>query len=118
MQLNHAVCAALVLAGFSASGCQDSPSFASTLLPVTSGRQVATVYRVHLPADGQNVPCYRQLTVRDVVNAWLLEGDLVVLVDVDEGMYRRDDGYWLHVYPPLSHRPTCFVDTRYLIPYR
>ncbi|HPE59632.1 MAG TPA: hypothetical protein PLB10_04775 [Thiolinea sp.] len=118
MQLNHAVCAALVLTGFSTSGCQDSPSFASTVAPFINGRQVATVYRVRLPENGTNVPCYRQLRVRNEVNAWLLEDDLVTLVDMDEGMYQRDGGYWLHVYPPLSHRPTCFVDTRYLIPYR
>ena len=83
-----------------------------------SSRPIATVYKVNTVAiDYAPIECRRSPAKNAEVMIRLYNGSLVDLVALEEGMLKRDDTYWLHVYPPLSHRPSCYIDVRYLVPY-
>ncbi|MGB1257627.1 MAG: hypothetical protein ACPG51_17285 [Thiolinea sp.] len=47
----------------------------------------------------------------------LQENQLVTIVAVEEGLRRFNNELWLHIYPKLSHRPSCYVNVNNLIPY-
>lgn len=83
-----------------------------------SSRPIATVYKVNTAAlNYAPIECRRAPAQKAEVMIRLYNGSLVDLVAIEEGMLKRDDSYWLHVYPPLSHRPSCYMDVRYLVPY-
>lgn len=83
-----------------------------------SSRPIATVYKVNTAAiNYAPIECRRSPTKNADVMIRLYNGSLVDLVAIEEGMLKRDNLYWLHVYPPLSHRPSCYIDVRYLVPY-
>ncbi|MFI0399882.1 MAG: hypothetical protein ACH34X_12410 [Thiolinea sp.] len=83
-----------------------------------SSRPIATVYKVNtITIDYAPIECRRSPAKNSDVMIRLYNGSLVDLVALEEGMLKRDDTYWLHVYPPLSHRPSCYIDVRYLVPY-
>jgi len=83
-----------------------------------SSRPIATVYKVNTVAiNYAPIECRRSPAKNADVMIRLYNGSLVDLVALEEGMLKRDDTYWLHVYPPLSHRPSCYIDVRYLVPY-
>lgn len=83
-----------------------------------SSRPIATVYKVNTAAiNYAPVECRRSPAQNAQVMIRLYNGSLVDLVAIEEGMLKRDNLYWLHVYPPLSHRPSCYIDVRYLVPH-
>jgi hypothetical protein len=83
-----------------------------------SSRPIATVYKINTAAiNYAPIECRRQPATNAEVMIRIYNGSLVDLVSIEEGMLKRDDSYWLHVYPPLSHRPSCYIDVRYLAPY-
>ena len=83
-----------------------------------SSRPIATVYKVNTVALNYTpIECRRSPAQTAEVMIRLYNGSLVDLVSIEEGMLKRDNLYWLHVYPPLSHRPSCYIDVRYLVPY-
>ena len=83
-----------------------------------NGRPVATVYKITTGAfNFSPIACRRAPAQNADTMIHLYAGTLVDLVSVEEGMLKRDNSYWLHVYPPLSHRPSCYIDVRYLVPY-
>lgn len=83
-----------------------------------SSRPIATVYKVNTASiDYAPIECRRSPAKNAAVMIRLYNGSLVDLVALEEGMLKRDDRYWLHVYPPLSHHPSCYIDVRYLVPY-
>jgi hypothetical protein len=46
----------------------------------------------------------------------LRNGQLVDLVAEQEGIIQRGTQFWLHVYPRLSHRPSCYLNVDSLVP--
>lgn len=83
-----------------------------------SSRPIATVYKVNTAAiDYAPIECRRSPAKQAEVLIRLYNGSLVDLVALEEGMIKRHNHYWLHVYPPLSHRPSCYIDVRYLVPH-
>ena len=94
-------------------GCKHEISSTKPVdLPPT--RVIATVYAVQ--AQAGEVTCYLEPNANAAVVTVLKNGDSVDLVDVKEGITRRGDTYWLHVYPRLSHRPSCYIDVQNLVP--
>lgn len=96
-------------------GCQEHAQ--PVLFAALANRPVATIYRVNVSPDSTLVPCHRSPGNNAPYRTLLHDGQLVGLVSIEEGMLQRGDDYWLHVYPPLSHRPACYVNVRYLIPH-
>ncbi|HPY40569.1 MAG TPA: hypothetical protein PLM98_08630 [Thiolinea sp.] len=98
------------------SACTDNGSILN--IADVSSRPIATVYKVNTTAiDYAPIECRRAPVATADVMIRLYNGSLVDLVAIEEGMLKRDNTYWLHVYPPLSHRPSCYIDVRYLVPY-
>ncbi|MEZ5449535.1 MAG: hypothetical protein R3E89_11290 [Thiolinea sp.] len=87
--------------------------FSATFL----SRPVATVYKIKGSDTTSEVACRRAPTASASVMTTLRPGQRVDLVSLEEGMLETGGEFWLHVYPPLSHRPSCYINTRYLIPY-
>ena len=97
------------------SACDEPPPPAATL-HITS-RPVATTYKIKPAEAAQTVACYliqndqlKPLTV-------LPRDDLVDIVAIEEGLRPHQGDLWLHIYPRLTHRPSCYVNVNNLIPY-
>ena len=90
------------------------PSTVNHSSPVELTRKVATIYQIQ--ANDQGVACLHEPNVKARPTNILRNGQLVDLVALEEGMVKRGQDYWLHVYPRLSHRPACYINTRALVP--
>ena len=90
------------------------PSTSTHSSPVDVTRKVATIYQIQ--ADDQGVACLHEPTAKARTTNILKNGQLVDLVALEEGMVKEGQDYWLHVYPRLSHRPACYINTRALVP--
>ncbi len=75
---------------------------------------VATVY--HVSSTSGNTPCYRTPDADAPIVTLLREKQLVDLVSLEAGMVQTGQDYWLHVYPRIGHRPTCYINVRNLVP--
>ncbi len=82
--------------------------------PVSVTRKIATIYQIQ--SNTQEVACLQKPNAQARTTNILRNGQLVDLVAVDEGMVKNGQDYWLHVYPRLSHRPACYINTRALVP--
>lgn len=80
--------------------------------PLPNDRIIATTYEVQSPQAN----CHRkpQQTSRSLIT--LKRGYLVDLVSLEEKLIQEGDIFWLHVYPRLSHRYSCYMDVKHLIP--
>lgn len=94
-------------------GC-DAERVPDSTVELPSVRVVATVYAVQDSA-GQT-PCYTAPDVTAGVSVTLRNGQRVDLVSVQEGMLQRGGQFWLHVYPRLGHRPSCYINANSLVP--
>jgi len=101
------LCAALML-----GGCKNETSQPSVELPPT--RTVATVYRAITETGG--IKCYRAADSNAPLVTQLSNGQLADLVDAAEGTLKRGNDFWLHIYPRLGHRPSCYINVRNLMP--
>ncbi|MBJ6608729.1 MAG: hypothetical protein JG718_00035 [Candidatus Thiothrix moscowensis] len=93
-------------------GCKQETSQPTVELPPT--RIVATVYETRSVGDA--VSCYRLPDAAAPVVTLLHNGQLVDLVALEEGTLRQGGQFWLHVYPRLGHRPSCYINTNELVP--
>lgn len=94
-------------------GCKDQTSPVDhTQLPST--RVTATVYAVQ--PDNGSANCYRDADAGSSVVTKLQTGQLTDLASPDEKVIPQGQNYWLHVYPRLSHRPSCYINVRQLVP--
>ena len=82
--------------------------------PVDTTRKVATIYQIQ--AGAQCVACLHEPNTKARTTNILKNGQLVDLVALEEGMVKKGQDYWLHVYPRLSHRPACYINARALVP--
>ncbi|QTR53395.1 hypothetical protein [Thiothrix unzii] len=94
-------------------GCKDSTAPA-TPVEIPEQRVVATVYVVNASSGSAN--CYRTPDSNAPSVATLRNGQLVDLVAEQEGIIQRGTQFWLHVYPRLSHRPSCYLNVDSLVP--
>lgn len=97
------------------TGCDD------TVVPETDlnnkDRSVATLYKIKAGDNTGTVACFR-INVTEISQMTVLqENQLVTIVAVEEGLRRFNNELWLHIYPKLSHRPSCYVNVNNLIPY-
>jgi hypothetical protein len=90
---------------------QDTETNISTPLPELENRPVATTYRTNTETK-----CYQQASKQANIIATLPAGRLVDLVSLQGANMRSEGILWLHVYPRLSHRPSCYIETRNLVP--
>ncbi len=90
------------------------PSTVNRSSPVDITRKVATIYQIQ--AGDQGVACLHEPNTKARTTNILKNGQLVDLVALEEGMVKKGQDYWLHVYPRLSHRPACYINTRALVP--
>lgn len=90
---------------------QDTTNNTSTPLPALENRPVATTYRTSTESK-----CYQQASKQANIIATLPKGRLVDLVSLNGASMRAEGLSWLHVYPRLSHRPSCYIETRNLVP--
>ena len=90
------------------------PSTVNHSSPVDVTRKVATIYQIQ--ATDLGVACLHEPNTKARTSNILKNGQLVDLVALEEGMIKRGEDYWLHVYPRLSHRPACYINTRALVP--
>ena len=97
------------------TGCDDN-ALAIAALP-NEGRTIATTYKIKTTGDNQKVACYR-INADGLSTVRLLGGNqFVKIAAVEDGLRRFNGELWLNIYPPLSHRPTCYVNVNNLIPY-
>lgn len=102
-----------LLAASLLGGCKDETTQPTTVeLPPT--RIVATVYETQ--SDSGDTLCFREPDAVAHIVTVLRDGQLVDLVSLEEGTLKRGDQFWLHVYPRLGHRPSCYINTRQLVP--
>lgn len=103
----------LLFAAALLGGCKDemSPHNAQELPPA---RVVATVYAVHSTTG--NTPCYRNPDPTSGIITRLMEGQLADLVSPQEKLIPQGNNYWLHIYPRLGHRPSCYINVKQLVP--
>jgi hypothetical protein len=94
-------------------GCNDS-TIPTMPVEVPEKRVVATVYAVN--ALGGFVTCYRAPDSQSPSVTTLNNGQLVDLVSVQEGMIPHGSQWWLHVYPRLGHRSSCYINVEGLVP--
>lgn len=97
------------------TGCEDNV-LAIAALPSES-RAIATTYKVKTDSDSNNVKCYRINAEGRSPMTIIPKNQLVKIVSIEDGLRRFDGQLWLNVYPPLSHRPNCYVNINNLIPY-
>lgn len=94
-------------------GCKDNTLQPTTVeLPPT--RIVATVYAAH--SSSGNTPCFRGPAATSPIVVTLSDGQLADLVSMEGSMVQTGQEYWLHVYPRIGHRPSCYIDSRNLVP--
>ncbi len=97
------------------TGCEDN-ALAIAALPNES-RTIATTYKIKTDENNKTVECYRiNNTGRSPITI-LEKGQLVKIVAIEDGLRRFEGELWLNIYPPLSHRPNCYVNINNLIPY-
>jgi hypothetical protein len=82
--------------------------------PLPPGRVVATYYQVQ--SVNNTAPCYRRPTAESTRMTNVKRSAVVTIATSNTKLIREGSEYWLEVYPPLSHRPTCYMNTRNLIP--
>lgn len=85
------------------------------LLPVTSlpsHRTVATTYEI----QSEQANCHQLPRAKSRVMATLKRKQLVDLVSLETRLIPESDRLWLHVYPRLNHRYSCYLNTQDLIP--
>ncbi|MEZ5451182.1 MAG: hypothetical protein R3E95_03645 [Thiolinea sp.] len=96
--------------------CEDAPLPSG--LPPAASRPIATLYKVRTDNADERVPCYH-IDENGLDRLTRLRNDQIVeIVDIRAGLRRYQGDLWLHVYPRLSHRPSCYVNVDNLIPYR
>lgn len=78
---------------------------------VLESRPVATTYRTI-----QASRCYQSPDTQSDLIASLAANRLVDLVSINNATMRANGRFWLHVYPRLSHRPSCYIEARNLVP--
>lgn len=100
----------------SLTGCDQPPPPPQADVRITD-RPIATVYKIKPATDTQTVRCYRVQNNTMVEMTNLQSEQLVNIVAVEEGLLQFDDQLWLHIYPRLTHRPSCYVNVDNLIPY-
>lgn len=91
--------------------CLNQPAHSEPLPP---GREVARYYQVQ--SINTTAPCYRRPTSESSRMTTVQKGAVVTIATAKTKLIREGSEYWLEVYPPLSHRPTCYMNTRNLIP--
>ncbi len=96
-------------------GCKHDVA-ALTLLPGES-RAIATTYKVKADKHTVGVKCYQMNTTKRSPLTFIAQDQLVKIVAIEEGLRYFDGELWLRVYPPLTHRPNCYVNVDNLIPY-
>ncbi len=97
-------------------GCHETPPPPQADIRITN-RPVATVYKVKADTNADYVRCYR-IQQNNITEMTRLQNEqLVDIVAVEEGLLRFNHQLWLHVYPRLTHRPSCYVNVNNLIPY-
>lgn len=109
------VCCALSMLMLVLNGCDDN-AFAVAALP-EERRAVATVYKIKSDTAMNRVNCYRINAQGRSPMTVLTKNQLVKIVAIEDGLRRFDGQLWLNIYPPLSHRPNCYVNINNLIPY-
>ncbi|MBK8452862.1 MAG: hypothetical protein WAQ53_08475 [Thiofilum sp.] len=82
--------------------------------PLPVGREVALYYQTQ--SVNATAPCYRRPTAESSRMTQVKRGAIVTIASTTTKLIREGGEYWLEVYPPLSHRPTCYMNTRNLIP--
>ena len=97
------------------AGCEDTV-LAVAALPSAS-RTIATIYKIQAGENTNVVECYRINADGRSPMTLLQKNQKVEIVAIEDGLRRFDGELWLNVYPPLSHRPTCYVNINNLIPY-
>ncbi len=106
----------IILSSILLTACTDNGNILT--IADLSSRPIARVYKINtLAINYAPIECRRSPEQNAEVMIRLYNGSLVDLVAIEEGMLKHDGVYWLHVYPPLSHRPSCYIDVRYLVPY-
>jgi hypothetical protein len=90
---------------------QDTEISTPKPLPTLENRPVATTYRTNTESK-----CYQQASKQANIIATLPAGRLVDLVSLNGASMRAEGLSWIHVYPRLSHRPSCYIETRNLVP--
>lgn len=97
------------------TGCHDSV-FAVAALPNTN-RTIATIYKIQTNETNNVVQCYRISANGRFPVTRLRKNQKVEIAAIEDGLRRFEGELWLNVYPPLSHRPACYVNINNLIPY-
>jgi hypothetical protein len=98
------------------SGCEQPAPPPQADIRITD-RPVATIYKVKAATDTQTVRCYRLQNTGMTEMTRLQDEQLVNIVAIEEGLLQFDNQLWLHIYPRLTHRPSCYVNVDNLIPY-
>lgn len=103
----------ILLAATLLGGCKNetSPPQVAELPPA---RVVATVYAAR--SDTGNTACHRAPAAASALVSTLSNGQLADLVSMQEGVVKNGNDYWLHVYPRLGHRPSCYININQLVP--
>ena len=98
------------------NGCDQPPSPPPAEMHLTD-RPVATVYKIKAAPGTEKVSCYR-ITTNSMTEMTRLQSEqLVNIVAIEEGLLQFNNQLWLHIYPRLTHRPSCYVNVDNLIPY-
>lgn len=111
----YARSAALMFAAL-LSACDDAPPPPAADIRITS-RPIATIYKIKATDAAQRVQCYQIRDNQLTTLTTLPSDDLVDIVAVEEGLRQHHGELWLHIYPRLTHRPSCYVNVNNLIPY-
>ena len=110
-------CVLLLLISILNTGCNDSSGSRSIALFDTGNRSVATLYKIRTTPPETRVACYLLQNNSVEILTTLQKNELVEIVAIEEGLLPYDGQLWLRIYPPLSHRPNCYVNVDNLIPY-
>lgn len=87
------------------------PTVSDTSESILESRPVATTYRTI-----QRSQCYQAPDRQSDLITSLSANRLVDLVSINNATMRANGRFWLHVYPRLSHRPSCYIEARNLVP--
>lgn len=99
----------VIFIGLAVNACENSKTRYATA--VTNERQIATTYRT---LNATN--CHQTASIQSPIIADLRTNRLVDLVAVKGSVIRAENIHWLHVYPRLSHRPSCYIPMTNLVP--
>ncbi|MGV6808871.1 MAG: hypothetical protein ACWA5U_03245 [bacterium] len=98
-----------ILIGLVLSACENTKTSYATAS--TNERQIATTYRT---LNATN--CHQAASIQSPIIADLRANRLVDLVAVKGSVIHAENIHWLHVYPHLSHRPSCYIPMTNLVP--